>query len=154
MQTANAQHFDIKDILARYPAEEPSLIMVLQAIHDKLNFLPCEALKETAEYLKIPVARVFSAATFYKMFSLKPRGRRVIKVCKGTACHVRGAAQVQDEFERWLKIKPGENTPDMEFTLEVVNCVGACAMAPVVIVGEKVYGETKPLQVKEILEKK
>lgn len=154
MQTANAQHFDIKDILARYPAEEPSLIMVLQDIQDKLNYLPCEALKETAEYLKVPVTRVFSAATFYKMFSLKQRGRRIIKICKGTACHVRGATQVQDEFERWLSIKPGENTADMEFTLEVVNCVGACAMAPVVIVGEKVYGETKPLQVKDILEKK
>jgi len=144
--------FDIGDILQRYPARESSLVMVLQDVQDRFNYLPESTVRETATALGVPLSKVHSVATFYKAFSLTPRGRRIIKVCKGTACHVRGAQQVQDEITRLLGIKNGETTEDMEYTLEVVNCLGACAMAPVVVVGDQLHGGVQPGDVKKILE--
>ena len=154
MRIMSEQTFDISDILQRYPARESSLVMVLQDIQDRLNYLPESTIRDTATALNVPLAKVHSVATFYKAFSLTPRGRRIIKVCKGTACHVRGAQQVQDEITRLLGIKNGETTEDMEYTLEVVNCLGACAMAPVVVVGDQLHGGVQPGDVKKILEKK
>ncbi len=130
-------------ILARYPREEPSLIQVLQDVQRAYNYLPCEALERVAGELGVPLAKVFSVATFYKAFSLNPQGRTIIKVCTGTACHIRGASQLIEEVQRRLDIGPGETTGDMAFSLQTVNCVGACAMAPVVIVGEKYVGAAK-----------
>ena len=130
-------------ILSRYPREEPSLIQVLQDVQRAYNYLPCEVLTRVAGELRVPLAKVFSVATFYKAFSLYPQGRTIIKVCTGTACHIRGAQQLIEEVERRLGIKPGGTTEDMAFTLQTVNCVGACAMAPVVIVGEKYVGAAK-----------
>lgn len=146
------EDFRIDDIIEHYPKAEPSLVMLLQDIQERFNYLPRPTLVTVSKALNIPLARVYGVATFYKAFSLKPRGRIIIKVCKGTACHVRGAQQVQDEVTRLLSIGPGETTPDMKYTLEVVNCLGACAMAPVVIVAGKVYGEVSPSQMKKILE--
>lgn len=142
----------IDEIIGRYPENETSLIMVLQDIHDTYNFLPCDALKYTAKKLHVPLAKVFSVATFYKAFSLKPRGKKVIKVCLGTACHIRGAEQVTQELERLLKIKRSETDENLEFTLETVNCVGACAMAPVVMVNESYHRNVSPGKVKDLLE--
>lgn len=130
-------------ILERYPREEPSLIQVLQDVQRTYNYLPCEVLERVAAALGVPLAKVFSVSTFYKAFSLTPQGRVVIKVCTGTACHIRGAGQLIDEVQRRLRIGPGETTEDLGFTLQTVNCVGACAMAPVVIVGEKYVGAAK-----------
>jgi len=144
--------FDISDILAHYPPRETSLVMVLQDIQDRFNYLPAPTLRETACALGVPFASVASVATFYKAFSLTPRGRRIIKVCKGTACHVRGAGVLQDEITRRLHIGPGETTADGEFTLEVVNCLGACAMAPVMVVGDRIHGGVTPGDIKKILE--
>ena len=131
-------------ILERYPCEEPSLIQVLQDVQRTYNYLPCEVLERVAELLNVPLAKVFSVSTFYKAFSLTPQGRVVIKVCTGTACHIRGAGQLIDEVQRQLGIQPGETTEDMGFTLHTVNCVGACAMAPVAIVGDRYVGAAKP----------
>ncbi len=130
-------------IIGRYPSAKESLIAVLQDIQREYHFLPCEALKETARALEVPLSKVFSVATFYNAFSLHPRGGRVIRVCMGTTCHIRGAKIIQQQLEDRLHIKAGQTTPDMRFTLEVVNCVGACALAPVVIVNDKYYGGVK-----------
>ena len=127
-------------ILASYPAAEQSLIQVLQDVHRAYNYLPCDVLARVAEALGVPLAKVFSVATFYRAFSLEPQGRTIVKVCTGTACHIRGAAQLIEEIERRLGVKAGETTPDLGFTVKTVNCVGACAMAPVLIVGEKYHG--------------
>lgn len=140
-------------ILARYPAEEPSLIQVLQDVQRAYNYLPCDALKIVAERLGVPLARVFSVSTFYKAFSLNPRGKTIVKVCVGTACHIRGAGLLVEELTRQLGIPAGGTTEDMGFTLETVNCVGACAMAPVVIVGDKYHGGAKAAQVAGFLGK-
>ncbi len=140
------------DILAAYPSEEASLIQVLQDVHRAYRYLPCDALVKVAESLQVPLAKVFSVSTFYKAFSLTPQGDTIIRVCMGTACHIRGAGQLVEEVERQLAIAPDETTEDLRFTLKTVNCVGACAMAPVMIVGEKYHGSAKPVRMAKYLE--
>jgi NADH:ubiquinone oxidoreductase subunit E len=132
-----------EDILARYPAAEPALIQVLQDVHRAYNYLPCDVLERVAEALGVPLAKVFSVSTFYKAFSLEPQGDTIVKVCVGTACHIRGAGQLVEELQRQLGVGPGETTEDLKFTIKTVNCVGACAMAPVMIVGETYRGSAK-----------
>jgi NADH-quinone oxidoreductase subunit E len=140
-----------EEILGRYPHEEPALIQVLQDVHRAYNYLPCDVLERVAEALDVPLAKVFSVSTFYKAFSLEPQGDTVIKVCMGTACHIRGAGQLVEELERQLGVGPGETTEDMKFTVKTVNCVGACAMAPVLIVGEKYWGSAKSARMAKYL---
>ena len=137
----------LDEILARYPGSETALIQVLQDVHRAYHYLPCDVLVKVAEALDVPLAKVFSVGTFYKAFSLVPQGRTIVRVCTGTACHIRGASRLIEEIERELKIKPGETSEDMSFTLKTVNCVGACAMAPVVIVGETYHGGAEPAKV-------
>ncbi len=139
------------EILQGYACEEASLIQVLQDVHRAYNYLPCHALGKVAESLGVPLARVFSVATFYRAFSLTPQGDTVIRVCLGTACHIRGAGQLVEELGRQLEIGPDETTEDLKFTLKTVNCVGACAMAPVMIVGEKYHGTAKPARIAKYL---
>jgi NADH-quinone oxidoreductase subunit E len=134
-------------ILADYPAEEASLIQVLQDVHRAYNYLPCDVLERIAEALQVPLAKVFSVSTFYRAFSLTPQGDTIIRVCMGTACHIRGAGQLVEEVERELGIGPDQTTEDLGFTLKTVNCVGACAMAPVMIVGETYHGSAKAAKV-------
>jgi len=141
----------LEGILAHYPAAEPALIQVLQDVHRAYNYLPCDVLAKVAEALDVPLAKVFSVATFYRAFSLVPQGRTIVRVCTGTACHIRGAAQLIEELERKLGVKAGETTADMGFTVKTVNCVGACAMAPVLIVGEKYHGGAQPVKVGKYL---
>ncbi len=140
-----------EEILSRHPHEEPALIQVLQDVHRAYNYLPCDVLVKVAEALDVPLAKVFSVATFYKAFSLEPQGDIIIKVCKGTACHIRGAGQLVEELERHIGIGPDQTTEDMKFTVKTVNCVGACAMAPVLLVGEKYYGAAKPARIGKYL---
>jgi len=133
----------IKDIIARNPRQPGSLIAVLQDIQRAFHYLPQEALVETARELNVPLSKVYSASTFYNAFSLTPRGENIIRVCKGTACHIKGADLILDQLESGLKIKPGQTSKDMKYTLEVVNCVGACAMAPVMIINNKYHGTVR-----------
>jgi NADH:ubiquinone oxidoreductase subunit E len=133
-----------EEILGRYPHTEPALIQVLQDVHRAYNYLPCDVLVRVADALDVPLAKVFSVSTFYKAFSLEPQGDTIVKVCLGTACHIRGAGQLVEELVRRLGVSPNETTPDLKFTVKTVNCVGACAMAPVMIVGEKYWGGAKP----------
>lgn len=140
-----------EEVLQRYPAEEASLIQVLQDVHRAYNYLPCDVLTRVADTLHVPLAKVFSVGTFYKAFSLAPQGRTIVKVCTGTACHIRGAVQVLDELCRQLEVEPGGTTEDMGFTVKTVNCVGACAMAPVLIVGEAYHGNAAAAKVGKYL---
>jgi NADH-quinone oxidoreductase subunit E len=132
-----------EEILSGYPREEPALIQILQDVHRAYNYLPCDVLARVAESLEVPLAKVFSVATFYKAFALEPQGDTIVRVCTGTACHIRGAGQLVEELQRQLGVGPGETTADMKFTIKTVNCVGACAMAPVLIVGAKYWGSAK-----------
>ncbi|MEP0773233.1 MAG: NAD(P)H-dependent oxidoreductase subunit E [Acidobacteriota bacterium] len=140
-----------EEVLRRYPAEEASLIQVLQDVHRAYNYLPCDVLVRVAETLHVPLAKVFSVGTFYKAFSLTPQGRTIVKVCTGTACHIRGAVQLLDELCRQLNVEPGGTTQDLGFTVKTVNCVGACAMAPVLIVDETYYGNAAAAKVGKYL---
>lgn len=130
----------LEKILDRYPREESSLIMVLQDIQEEFRYLPKEILIETADKLGLPHAKIFGVATFFKAFSLEPRGKKVIQVCTGTACHVRGSVLILEKIEREIGVKAGHTSPDLAYTLERVNCVGACALGPVVVVNDEMVG--------------
>ncbi|ODS35481.1 NADH dehydrogenase [Candidatus Altiarchaeales archaeon WOR_SM1_SCG] len=134
------QRYD--EIINRYGGEKGALISILQDMNAEFNYLPENALKYTAEELKTPLSQVYHVATFYTAFSLKPRGKHLVKVCVGTACHVRGAQKVLETIQRKLGIKPGETTKDQNFTLETVSCLGACALGPVVVVDNDYHPAT------------
>jgi NADH-quinone oxidoreductase subunit E len=143
---------EVKEIISHSPQKPSSLIAVLQDIQRKFHYLPPEALKETAGALGVPLSRVYSVATFYSAFSLEPRGEHTCRICMGTACHIKGAPMVLEQAEDQLGIKAGQTTPDLRYTLEVVNCVGACAMAPVVIIDDKYYGNVRVDKMKRYLD--
>ena len=143
----------VGEVLDRYQHHESFLVSILQDIQAEYNYLPQEALRQVSETLDVPLTRVYSIATFFKAFSLKPRGRHIINVCLGTACHVRGAPKILEAVERELGIKAGETTEDLKYTLETVNCVGACALGPIMIVDGEPSGEMKIDKVKPLLER-
>ena len=123
----------------------------LQDIQEEFRYLPEAAMAHVSESLGVPVIEVFRLANFYKAFSLKPRGRHLITVCEGTACHVQGSPRVIDEVLAQLDVEPGETTRDGAFTVETVNCVGACALAPVVIIDGKYYDHMTPAKLRDLL---
>jgi NADH-quinone oxidoreductase subunit E len=141
----------VSSILDRYERNEGMLVSILQDTQAALGYLAREALVEVSTGLEVPLSRVYSVATFFRAFSLKPRGRHLIDVCLGTACHVRGAVGILNSIERETGIKPGETSEDMRFSLETVNCVGACALGPIVIIDGKYEGEMKIDKVKPLL---
>ena len=141
-------------VLGRHPrGQADALVHLLQDMQTELNWLPEEAVRAVAEHLELPLTKAYSVATFYKAFSLVPRGKTIVKVCMGTTCHIRGGPVVVDDIREGLSIGPGETTDDMGYTLEVVNCVGACALAPVVIAGEKYHANVRPGKIVKLLEK-
>jgi NADH-quinone oxidoreductase subunit E len=131
----------IDGILDRHEYAPSSIIAILQDIQEEVNYLPEGALRYVADQLDIPASKVYSLATFYRAFSLEPRGEYQIYVCTGTACHVRGAVKIIDALERELGIRAGETDEQLQFTLETVNCVGACALGPVVVVDGEYHGQ-------------
>jgi NADH-quinone oxidoreductase subunit E len=141
----------VRQVLDKYQSDKSALIDILHDTQSSIGYLPKEALEEIHRGLDIPLSRVYSVATFFKAFSLTPRGRNLINICMGTACHVRGSDKVLVQMEKELGIKNGENTPDLKFTLETVNCVGACALGPMVIIGEDYHGEMTPEKVGDVL---
>lgn len=141
-----------KQIVKKHGNDKSGMIAVLQDIQEAFNYLPKDALKTAAKAMNVPFSRVYEAATFYTAFSLKPRGQNVVKICMGTACHVRGAAALQDKFERTLGIKPGETTKDNKFSLETVNCVGACALGPVVVINTDYHGQVTMKKIDKIID--
>lgn len=142
---------DIEGILEKHDGAHGGLISVLEAIQAKYNYLPPEVLTLVAETTGRSLVDLYGVATFYKSFSLKPRGKHLCSVCMGTACHVRGAPTVAQEFQKRLRIAPGETTPDKEFTLETVNCLGACALGPVAVVDGHYFANVSKAKVPEII---
>ena len=142
----------IKEVCSSFNNEEGELINVLHQVQHKLGYLPAEVQELIAKELNVSAAKVYGVVTFYSFFTMLPQGEHPISVCMGTACYVRGAEQVLDELKRQLKISVGETTADGKFSINALRCVGACGLAPVVMVGEKVHGRVAPTDVKKILE--
>jgi NADH-quinone oxidoreductase E subunit len=142
----------VHEIIAGFPAgRRETLIPLLQAVQERFGFLPEEALDAIGKHLGVSTAKVYGVATFYNQFRLKPVGTHTVRVCRGTACHVRGSKLLLDTFSGELGINPGETTPDGEFTLETVACLGACSIAPVVTVNEDFHGAVQPREVGKLL---
>jgi NADH-quinone oxidoreductase subunit E len=140
-------------ILDRYGKQQRGLMNSLLEIQNEFHYLPSDALRRVSERMEVPLIQVYQVASFYKAFSLKPRGAHVITVCLGTACHVRGGERLLDQIERLLDIKAGETTKDHQFTLEAVNCLGVCALGPVMVLDGKYYGSMAASKVEKVLEK-
>jgi NADH-quinone oxidoreductase subunit E len=138
-------------IIEQYRGQERLLTSLLQDVQAEYNYLPQEALERVAQKLDLPRIQVYQVAKFYKAFSLEPRGEHLITVCLGTACHVRGAVSILDQLKRSLDIEPGQTTKDRQFTLETVNCVGCCALGPVMVVDGKYHGKMAASSVERVL---
>jgi NADH:ubiquinone oxidoreductase subunit E len=130
----------VERIIGAYEASPTALIMILQEVQGEYRHLPREAMEIISQRMDLALSQIYGVATFYKAFSLEPRGRHHVCVCTGTACHVRNSRSIVEKLERDLKISRGETTPDGEFTLETVNCVGACALGPIAVVDNKYWG--------------
>jgi NADH-quinone oxidoreductase subunit E len=141
----------INEIIDKYPANKSVLIQLLLDIQGEFNWIPREAVRTVSDKLQIPISQIYRVASFYKAMSLTPRGRHVINVCMGTACHVRGATRLIDKLEEDLEIKTGETTEDNRFTLERVNCLGCCALGPVMLVDKDYHGKMTPAKIEPIL---
>jgi len=144
---------DVSEIVEKYDKKKGGLISILEDIQAKYTYLPEEALRQVSVNTGRSLTDIYGVATFYKSFSLKPRGKHLISVCSGTACHVRGASSIAKEVEHLLDVKHGETTPDNEFTFETVNCLGACALGPVIVVDGHYFPQVKVSDVQDILDK-
>jgi len=155
LATDNLVEADVREkldkIFTGYKGKQEELIPILQETQEAFRYLPAVAMREIARFLNITVNNIFGVATFYAQFKLTPLGRKVIRVCRGTACHVRGSGKVLTEMEKQLGIKAGETTPDMEYTLETVACIGACALAPTMTIDGETYGKMTTKKVAEVL---
>lgn len=144
---------EIDKLLYEHGTKKDELIAILQDIQSKKNYLPEDALRYIAEKLEIPVSEAYSVSTFFRAFSLEPRGRHKIHVCLGTTCHVKGGEKILEKLERDLGIRTGGTTKDLMFTLDIVNCLGCCSLAPAMMVDGEVYGRLTPGEVTKKLEK-
>jgi NADH:ubiquinone oxidoreductase subunit E len=143
----------INEILARYPEKKGNLISILHEVQSEFNYLPEDALRYISRRLDIPITRLYAIATFYHFFSLTPKGRHTANVCLGTACHVKGSERVLRAVELALDVMEGGTTTDMRFTVGAVRCVGACSLAPVMVIDKDTHGKVNPKQVPKILNK-
>jgi len=142
---------ELREVFENYEGKREELIPVLQDVQEKLGYLPKEALVSVSRFLNLPESVVFGVATFYAQFYLTRQGKHKVKVCRGTACHVRGGGRIMQAVQRKLGIKPGETTDDYEFSLERVACFGSCALAPVVVIDGRVYGRMTTRKTEQIL---
>lgn len=140
-------------ILSRYSGERSDLIAILQETQESFGYLPEDIMQKIARFLHLPESTVYGVSTFYAQFKLAPTGRSMVKVCLGTACHVRGGARILGEVEKQLGIKPGETSGDLSYSLETIACFGSCALAPVMVVDKNVYGRMTTAKVGQILAK-
>ncbi|MCW3975623.1 MAG: NAD(P)H-dependent oxidoreductase subunit E [Candidatus Bathyarchaeota archaeon] len=143
----------IDKIIEKYSSDSSSLTSILSEIQAEYSFLPQDVLKRVAEKLEIPMTQLFGVVNFYKIFKLEPSGKYIIRVCLGTACHVKGAHGILEEFERKLKIRVGETTKDLAFTLEKVNCLGCCSLGPVAMVNDDHCGQMNAVKVNSLLKR-
>jgi NADH:ubiquinone oxidoreductase 24 kD subunit len=141
----------IDQVLEDYKSTEGALIPVLQAAQAIYGYLPARALEKIAEVMGLPISQIFGVVTFYSQFKMKPRGKHIIRLCRGTACHVRGAGAILNTLEEHLNVHDGDTTKDGQFTLETVACVGACSLGPVVLIDDNAHGRLKSDQLAEVL---
>jgi NADH-quinone oxidoreductase subunit E len=141
----------VDKIVEPYRGRKEMLIPVLQKVQEHFGYLPREAMEQVSSLMQIPLSRLYGVATFYAQFKMKPRGRYIIRVCKGTACHIQGSPKISERIEELLGIESGETTDDLRFTLEEVACIGACALAPVIMVNDDPHGRLSPDKIKDIL---
>jgi NADH:ubiquinone oxidoreductase subunit E len=144
----------VNNVLESFDGDKSELIPILQQVQQKLGYLPQEAMKAIAGFVRAPESTVFGVATFYAQFKFVPVGRNIVKVCRGTGCYVKGAPRILEELEKVLEIKDGGTTKDMEYSLETVACFGSCALAPVVVVNDRVYGRMTPEKTRELIKSK
>jgi NADH:ubiquinone oxidoreductase subunit E len=142
---------ELSEILSRYSGEKSELIPILQEAQDRFGYLPGEVMLEISRFLRVAESVIYGVVTFYAQFKLAPGGKRTVRVCRGTACHVRGGARVLREVEKRLSVKPGETTEDMEYTLETVACIGACALAPTMTIDKETHGQMTTRKVAEVI---
>lgn len=142
----------IQEIVGSYPDNQRFALAIMQDMQRAFKYVPKEGIEALAEYLKCHVSSLYSMVTFYKALSLTPKGEHIIKCCDGTACHIRGSSTLINGIERTLGIKPGETTEDMLFSFETVNCVGTCALAPVIVIDDKYYGGVTLERLQEIVD--
>jgi NADH-quinone oxidoreductase subunit E len=141
----------VKEILSSYESGPGKLVPILLDVQSSIGYLPEEGMQQVARFLNINVGQIYSVASFYSQFQLTPVGRLRVTVCRGTACHIRGAPQILEEIEKEIGIKEGETSSDMEYTLETVACIGCCALAPCIKINTDVHGELTPRKVNEVL---
>jgi len=144
----------LKEILKAHPGKREDIIPLLQDIQEEYGYLPENVLRELSKSTRVSEGQIYGIATFYAQFRFKPKGRKHVTVCTGTACHVKGSDQIIDTIKRHLKIEEGETTPDHEYSLEAVGCIGCCSLAPCAMINEKVISRIKPRQIKRLLPKK
>lgn len=144
---------ELNSILERYEKKRENLLAILQDVQESEKYLSADALKTVAREFSVPLSEIFSLATFYKAFSLRPKGKYIILVCMGTACHVRGSERILQKLELGLGIKAGDTTSDRLFSIETVNCLGACALGPLIVVNNDYHGEMNTSKVDRILKK-
>jgi NADH-quinone oxidoreductase subunit E len=152
MQDTTIKDLDAKmvTILSNYSGGKDELINILQEVQEQFHYLPEEAMKRVAVFLGLHVSNVYSVASFYALFRFTPSGKKIVRVCRGTACHVRGGSNILDQLRKRLGIKPGETTKDMEYTLETVACIGACALAPNISIDKTTYGLVNSEKLQEV----
>lgn len=150
METDFKEQLD--DIISQYNRNRDNLIPILQEVQQRFGYLPEEAMQKIADFLRLSNSTVYSVSTFYTQFKFTPTGKKIVKVCRGTACHVRGGARILREVEKKLGIKPGETTEDWEYTLETVACIGACALSPTIMIDKETHGRMTTKKVAEVLD--
>jgi NADH-quinone oxidoreductase subunit E len=151
MNTANTKKKSVKDIIKKHGGDKTAMIAILQDVQEEYRYLPKESLSSISKQMDVPLTRIYEIATFYNAFSLKPRGKNLVEVCAGTACHVQGAARLMDRMERDLAIKCGETTKDKMFSLEEVRCLGCCSLAPVVRISGNIHPNLTQDEIPKIL---
>jgi NADH-quinone oxidoreductase subunit E len=155
VETAKIDPIDLSAldaIVEPYLSKKEMVIPVLQKVQEHYGYLPRPAMEGVSRLMRIPLSRLYGVATFYAQFKMKPRGRNIIRVCKGTACHIQGSPKIAERIEDLLGVQSGETTDDLRFTLEEVACIGACALAPVIVVNDNPHGRLTPDKVKAVLE--
>lgn len=151
MMTAKTKKITVKDIIKKYGGDKTAMIAILQDVQEEFRYLPKAALSSISKQMEVPLTRIYEIATFYNAFSLKQRGKNLVEVCAGTACHVQGAARLMDRLERDLAIKCGETTKDKMFSLEEVRCLGCCSLAPVVRISGDIHPNLTQDEIPKIL---
>jgi len=149
--TSRKPDIDLDEIIERYPARSEYLIFLLQDIQAAFNYIPPEAMELVCDHTGVPLSQAYAVATFYSSFSLEPKGEHELKVCRGTACHLKGSERLLEDLERKLEVKVGHTTQDMQYTLSAVNCLGCCSLSPVVVVDEEYHSRATSRKLEKII---